>query len=108
MTDDLDWPGAKARRDLDADSELVTWPPRVGARIHFNSGWARTSWTAEVRATVDDEVAVILRSRPAMGRHGYSLLGRIEVHVMTSGKEPSLFYGPLPKELCTLGKGESP
>lgn len=84
------------------DLEIVVWPPRLGARIHWNSGWATTSWTAEVRAIVDDEVAVIWKTVPVYGHSRYELMDRIQVMVSGDYGRPTggLRYGPLPKELC--------
>jgi len=93
----------EVRRALSHGCELVTWPPAVGDRIHYNSGWAHTSWSAEVRAIVDDEVAVIAKWTPRSGRRRYDLLDRIAVgcwSTKTRGDGPGcLWRGPLPKEV---------
>jgi hypothetical protein len=83
----------EARRQLSKAFERVTWPPREGARIHYNSGWSMTSWTAEVRSIVDDEVAVIFETAARGGRSTYALLTRTQVDVW------KLRYGPLPAAL---------
>lgn len=93
------------RRALSAKCEPVTWPPAVGDRIHYNSGWAGTSWSAEVRAVIDDEVAVIAKWKPTgKGRSGrrYDLLDRIAVMVWGNPKSGCLWKGPLPKGVAHL------
>lgn len=78
------------------DSPSVKWPPKVGDRIHYNSGWHETSWSAEVRGVIDDK-AVIVR-RP--GKYGlrYEVFDRTAFGVWTWSHGP-LRMGPLPKAL---------
>lgn len=91
------------RRALSHECDPVTWPPTVGGRIHYNSGWSQTSWSAEIRAVVDSEVAVIRKWTPSSGRTRYDLLTRINVMVWArdngDGDRGSLWRGPLPKAL---------
>ncbi len=92
------WDDAAARA-LSEKFERVTWPPRVGARVHYNSGWPRTSWTGEVRGIVDDQVVVYLSSSPAYaGRSSYKLETRLGVEMQS--KDGTLRYGPIPRLLC--------
>ena len=100
MADDDD------RRALSHGCKPVKWPPKVGDRIHYNSGWPHTSWSAEVRAVVDDEVAVILKWTPTSGRARYDLLDSIAVKVWSgpkkSGEVGCLWRGSLPKALTDV------
>lgn len=91
----MNWEASAKRRALSASMPHVEWPPAVGARIHYNSGWAETSWTAEVRAIVDGEVAVLWQTCPLAGRSNWEFLTRIQVDVWRE----ILRVGPLPKAL---------
>jgi hypothetical protein len=96
MAADGKWDAAAAVR-LSDGYELVRWPPRLASRIHFNSGYPQTSWTAEVRAVVDNEVVVVQRLAPAYAVDAqYSVLLRWEVE----NRQRPLHYGPLPRVLC--------
>lgn len=94
------------RRKLSRGGEHVTWPPKVGERIHYNSGWPHTSWSAEVRAVVDEEVAVISKWTPTSGRARYDLLDRVAVRVWANKKDGCLWKGPLPKALSVVPREE--
>jgi len=72
---------ANARRALSAGLPLMAWPPAVGARVHYNSGWPHTSWTAEVRGVVDGKVAVLRKTCPAFGKTRWDLLRRFEADI---------------------------
>jgi len=95
---------ADARHALSAHLPVVTWDAlRVGLRIHYNSGWPNTSWTAEVRsAPVDDEVVVLYRSTPSGGRQRYVLLDRYEVEAATRSDWKPLRVGPMPRGAIRL------
>ena len=96
MSGIVKWDAAAAAR-LSDTFELVQWPPRLAARIHFNSGYPHTSWTAEIRAVVDNEVAVLLKVSPAYAGQGhYAQLLRWEVE----NRARPIHYGPLPRLLC--------
>ncbi|HEY2510160.1 MAG TPA: hypothetical protein VGI39_04870 [Polyangiaceae bacterium] len=98
------WKRAEERRKLSDGFERVVWPPRVGERVHYNSGWASTSWTGVVRAVVDDEVVVFLSSLPAYaGSRSYKL--ETKAGVLVFGREGALRYGPLPRPLCEATEG---
>lgn len=84
------------RRALSSSKPILEWPPKVGARIHLNSGWPHTSWTAEVRAVVDDDVLVLRKTRA--GRTWWDLLDRIGFEVF-GRREGGLRGGPLPRAL---------
>ena len=81
------------RRALSKDFPAVEWPPAIGARIHYNSGGWYSSWTAEVRAVVDDDVAVIFKTQ--VGHSFWALLTKLEVDVWRD----KLHMGPLPRAL---------
>ena len=94
------------RRRASADRPLVDFDAlKPGDRIHYNSGWRQSSWSAEVRGTIDGEVVVIrsahVDGRP--GRHGartrYALLDRFEVFAWSrpNDHEAPLRMGPIPK-----------
>jgi hypothetical protein len=74
----------------------LIWPPKVGERIHFDVGHAHRAWSGEVRAIVDEDVAVVKRWRKHKGWHVYEILERIDVEI---GNEmgPRYFLGPLPR-----------
>jgi hypothetical protein len=87
---------ADAARALSEGFALVHWPPRLDARIHRNSGWPHSSWTGDVCAVVNNEVAVLFVHFPAYAPGDYRLVSR-SVFETT----PSPFrYGPLPRLLC--------
>lgn len=83
-----------AMRALSLRSSEVEWPPRLDARIHYNTGWPQTSWAGDVRAVVDNAVAVVLRAS-ASGPERYALLSRWDFE----GPAPYR-YGPLPRALA--------
>jgi len=88
-----------AARALSDKYERVAWPPRIGARVHYNSGWPQTSWTGEIRAIVDDEVVVFFSKLPAYAERGsYKLESKIGFGVYSRGG--ALRYGSLPRPLC--------
>jgi hypothetical protein len=93
---------ADARRALSDTFERVTWPPRVGERVHYNSGHPRTSWAGEVRAIVDDRAVVFLSSMPAYaGSSSYKIETREYILVYGRGPDSGgLRYGRLPRALC--------
>jgi hypothetical protein len=86
---------------------LLIWPPKVGTRIHRDSGHDHTSWSGEVRAIVDDDYAVIKRWRKHKGWHTYEIVDRLEVETWNKDRdrnpEVGFFEGPLPKRLTTNG-----
>lgn len=92
-----DWDDAAART-LSEKKPLVTWPPAVGDRVHFNSGCPHTSWTAEVRAVVDDRVVVLWRTVPANGWSSYDVMRRcsFDVFKVRRGPLPRALTRPLP------------
>jgi hypothetical protein len=82
------------------ERELLRWPPKVGQRIHLDTGWAHNSWSGEARAVVDGEVAIIKRWMKHKGYHRYFILDRIEVQVFNRNERESackFFVGPLPR-----------
>jgi hypothetical protein len=74
----------------------LTWPPKVGHRICLDSGHEHTSWSAEVRAIVDEDYAVIKRWRAHKGWHVYEVLDRLQVETFNS-RQAMFFEGPLPR-----------
>lgn len=75
----------------------LVWPPKVGARICLDTGHAHNSWSAEVRAVVDDDYAVVKRWRKHKGWHTYEILDRL--HVETFNRDqPMFFEGALPRK----------
>ena len=94
---------ADARREASAKCAPVVFDElKPGDRIHLNSGWRRTSWTAEVRsAPIDGQVVVILRA--AVNRDGragskrrYEVLDVLSCLVW-SRPGGMLWKGPIPK-----------
>ena len=81
------------------EAKPATWPPKVGQRIHLNSGHARTSWTGVVRAVVDDQVAIIRRYRRNKGWSDYYVEHRWWFEDPSGGR---LRLGPLPREMWDL------
>jgi hypothetical protein len=85
-------------------SRLV-WPPKVGERIHHDTGWPERSWSAEVRAVVDDRVAVVKRWRKHKGWFVYELVEKLDVEIWNERKdrdpETGYFNGPLPRSRST-------
>lgn len=78
--------------------KTLTWPPRVGARICLDTGFASSSWSAEVRAIVDDDFAVVRRWRKHKGWSTYEVLEKLTVDVYNRDRaEPMFFEGPLPR-----------
>ena len=75
----------------------LLWPPKVGARIHFDTGHAHNSWSGEVRAVVDDDYAVVKRWRPHKGWHTYEVLDRLMVEGMNRDGKVWYYVGSLPK-----------
>lgn len=83
----------------------LVWPPKVGERIHLDTGHDHNSWSAEVRAVVDDDYAVVKRWRKHKGWHVYEILDRLHVEVFNkNGEVPMFYFGPLPKR-AALTKG---
>ncbi len=75
-------------------SDLVTWPPKVGSRIHHNSGHRSTSWSGEVRAVLEeDEIFVVRKWLKHKGWHRYECLERFEIKIW------KFRTGGLPKDL---------
>ena len=76
----------------------LKWPPRVGARIYYDSGDPETSWSAEVRAIVDGAAAVLLVSH---GGRYYDVLSRSTFSAWTrdrdAGSPGPLRAGPRPR-----------
>lgn len=78
--------------------KTLAWPPRVGARICLDTGFASSSWSAEVRAIVDERVAIVKRWRKHKGWHTYEVLERQLVEVFNRDPaKPMFFEGPLPR-----------
>lgn len=77
----------------------LVWPPKVGQRIHRDSGHDHTSWSAEVRAVVDDDYAVLKRWRKHKGWHVYEIIDRLDVETWNRERSSTtgFFVGPLPK-----------
>lgn len=79
----------------------LVWPPKVGQRICLDSGHEHTSWSAEVRAIVDDDYAVVKRWRKHKGWHSYEVIDRLQVETFNSdvrkGGRAMFFVGPLPR-----------
>lgn len=88
-----------ARRALSHNREAVSWPPRIGERVHYNSGWAHTSWSGEVRAVVDDTVAIVREWWKHKRYYHWRVVHRIEVMVWNERKHeaPNFRYGGLPR-----------
>ena len=79
----------------------LTWPPKVGARFCLDYGAANlNNYTAEVRAIVDDDYAVVRRWRPRKGWHTYEILSRMTVEVFNESK-PVFWLGSMPKRSVT-------
>lgn len=108
-TDDW-WDKGVERRALSLALPDATWPPEVGDRLHYNSGWHETSWTGEVRAVVDDRIAIVLANAPDGGaRRGsqYQIVDRwwFEPDNGPLTKEPGhkgrtkLRKGPIPRAI---------
>lgn len=79
----------------------LVWPPKVGSRVHLNSGHEHNSWSGEVRAVVDEDYAVIKRWLKHKGWHRYEILERLTVETFNRNKDDDrfgFFEGPLPKE----------
>lgn len=95
---------AEERRALSDKYEKATWPPKVGERIHHNSGWGHTSWTGEVRAIVDNDVVVLAARHPGGKRSWYwKLVDRLDFELRTGmGEEYAIRKGPLPKPLWEM------
>ena len=88
---------ADAVRALSERFDAVAWPPRLDARIHYNTGWPHTSWTGDVCAVVNDEVVVVFSKFPAHAKSGsYKLVHRWEFE---DARIP-FRYGPIPRALC--------
>lgn len=106
------WPceHAAERATEHAMRKLLVWPPTVGQRIHRDSGHDNTSWSAEVRAIVDDDYAVIKRWRKHKGWHTYEIIDRFDVEAWNRDKidrdlpETGFFEGPLPKRHASTGE----
>lgn len=84
------------------EREVLTWPPKVGTRICLDTGHEHNSWSAEVRAIVDDDYAVLKRWRSHKGWHTYEIIDRLEVETFNGehrrGTGRAMFYvGALPK-----------
>ena len=78
----------------------VTWPPKVGRRIHwFYNAKNINNKSASVRAVVDDKVCICRLWR---GNHYgwlYFVLSRVELEVCNCAdkRQPVIRYGSLPK-----------
>lgn len=82
-----------------ADRQSLVWPPKVGQRIYFDTGHKHNSWSAEVRAIVDDDYAVVKRWRKRKGWHTYEVLDRLGVEAFNeSPRGPRYFVGSLPRK----------
>ena len=77
-------------------SRLV-WPPKVGQRIHFDTGHDHNSWSGEVRAVVDDDYAMVKRWRKHKGWFHYFVVDSLDVTVYGDSAEHGYFVGPLPR-----------
>jgi hypothetical protein len=73
--------------------------------VHLDTGFPGNSWSAEVRAVVDGDYAVIKRWRKHKGWFGYFILDRLEVQTWNERKDTEedkgFFLGPLPKRTET-------
>jgi hypothetical protein len=97
----LCWACQERRVRLSDDRHVVDWMwlarAPVGAVVHFNSGWSGSSWEAELRALVDDRVAIV-RSRVGRRRDEYFVITSIELMVWRNSGG-TLRAGELPAEL---------
>lgn len=87
-------------RALSDGHPLADWPPELGRSVHLNTGSALTSWTGEVRALVDAEVAVIIRRAvgihpPGLKEGHYVLMTRAD----WEKRATPIRYGALPHPL---------
>jgi hypothetical protein len=73
----------------------MTWPPKVGQRMCKDTGFADTSWSGEVRAVVDDEVAIVRRWLRHKQWHRYEVLDRLDFKFSAESEKPIYFAGPL-------------
>lgn len=96
-------------RELSSTLPLVDFAAlKPGDRIHYNSGYVASSWTAEVRSSpIDGEVVVVRKSRVDggarrnRGSSSYDVLDRIFCEVASEqGKDrAALRMGPAPYAL---------
>lgn len=77
------------------DNEAVRELSARSPRIHVNTGWSQTSWSADVRAVVDDEVAVLFKQQAGVELGHYVLLHRWEID--GEHKSRACRYGALPR-----------
>ncbi len=59
---------------------------KIGMRVHYDTGWAHSSWSGTVRAVVDDVYVVVRKWRGARWR--YELLNQYEWKHITAGPLP--------------------
>lgn len=85
----------------------LVWPPKVGQRIHLDTGHPHNSWSAEVRAIVDGDYAVIRRWQKHKGWHRYGIIDSLDVSVWGDDATRGYFVGPLPKRPSD-GRSPSP
>jgi hypothetical protein len=64
----------------------LAWPPKVGKRICFDTGHAHNSWSGEVRAVVDDDVAIVRYWRKHKGWHSYRIVEKLDVEIMNDAE----------------------
>ena len=77
--------------------EVLTWPPKVGSRFCRDYGPGnQNNYSAEVRAVVDDDYAVVKRWRKHKGWHVYEILDRQTLEVFNRDAK-CFFVGPLPR-----------
>lgn len=84
----------------------LVWPPKVGQRICRDTGHLHNSWSAEVRAIVDDDVAVLRRWRKHKGWHTYELLEKLDVEIGNDREGRAMYYeGTLPRRRVSQIEG---
>jgi hypothetical protein len=43
---------------------FLTWPPKLGMKVHHDSKWLHTAWSGEVRAVIDKKCVVVVMDFP--------------------------------------------